>query len=300
MAAEAEVVGTLVGSLGNPTVGPAPIGSGTLGGGRGRGRPSKSKTICRTPDCGQPELCTGLCRRCYHQTYNTTKKTNPPTHNSDGFREKSAKRQRRRSISKGPFTTAEGQLIDTPYIVEIAKDARAKCQRCKERIHREELRIGTLRAKVPGACRWHHPQCLDPGPDFSVRRLYGRKKLEHADRAALKHLLSGPKKHKHRHRDSSSLSSSSSRSHRKSSEVSSHKDKSRKEKSSSSHKHKKHRSSSSHKDKVHPPAPVFHDDSSDSSSYSDVDDYEDEEPEESYSDGSSDGSSDSDDYFHRP
>ena len=293
-----------------PETTPSPVSTS-----RGRGRPSKTKGICRTPDCGQPEMCTNLCRRCYHQTYNTRKKSNPPapreSHDLSAPRDKSSsKRQRRRSASKGPFTTAEGQVIDTPYVVEIAKDARSKCQVCKERIHREELRIGVLRAAV-ASCRWYHPQCLEPGPEFSTRRLHGRKKLDHADRAALKHLLASPKKHKHRHRDgstvtsSSSSSSSSSRSHsRKSGEIAHRNYKSRNDKHRPlSVKDKRHRlpSTAGHKKESHPPPPISSYDSSESSSYSDADDYDEEEGEESYSDDSSQRSSGSDDdaYFRR-
>lgn len=264
---------------------------------RGRGRPSKQKGNCTKPNCAEPEMCAGLCRRCYHQDYNTRKKTDGK--DKDAAREggdssRSNKRQRRRSVSKGPFTTADNQTIDTPYIVEVAVNARTKCQVCKEKITREEVRIGVLRSKAsnttPGLCRWYHPVCFEPPPDFSLRRLHGRKKLGHVDRTSLKETMNA-KKHKHHSREHSKDRSERSRSHaRSSTDLTPTKSK------------KKHRVSKEKKHKTHKKdvAPQIYqkDSSSESSSYSDDDEFDDEEVEESYessdSSGRDSGSSDDD------
>lgn len=277
-------------------------------------------------------MCTGLCRRCYHQEYNHRKKTNPPVREGesrehggredlDESRDRSIKRQRRRSVGKGPFRTPDNVEIDTPYIVELSGDARSKCQVCKDRIVRDEMRVGVLRSKsqsstssstTGGQCRWYHPGCFPTPPEFSVRRLHGRKKLSSEDRAELKRILSSPKRHKRRHRDRDRHSrsrSSSSSSELSGGALTAGVTKSKKKhKSTRDKKHKTHKKDghSSHA----PQQQAYQNDSSDSGSYSDVEDFDDEEEdeedeeedeeeegeEESYdSEDSSQGSSHSDD-----
>jgi len=183
---------------------------------RRRGRPSRPKGTCRAEDCNEPELCQGLCRRCYQIEYVIKKKAELANRSAEPGPKKSASTSSKKK-TRGVWITPEGEELETPFVVDIAKNSRTKCHASKERIQRDELRIGILRSRGTPAVRWYRLEHFPAPTGFTLRKLHGRKRLDHDDRASLLKLFGHLEKDRERHRPkhhrhSSSSASSSSRS----------------------------------------------------------------------------------------
>ena len=261
---------------------------------RRRGRPLREKGKCRRNDCDEPELCQGLCRRCYQKEYVVRKKT------EEERPDKTTKKSKKGKSSRGPWTTPDGQVLDTPYIVDIAPNSRTKCHASKERIQRDELRIGIVRSKGAPSCRWYRPEHFPAPADFSLRKLHGRKQLDHDDRSTLKKLFghldkeSRHRSSKHHRHSSKSRGHSSSKGHHRSSSSK----RSRSSKSSDSSSSKRRRTPSDESPTAPPPSSPheYHSDSgSGSGSYSEQDNHYDQQGSFSGSSHSGSGSGSEDD-----